>query len=201
MQRRGTAMWVRKQMLEKLITMCVLGTALLSLSGCLSGGKNYGETVDIAVTHVFDGYNQNQEAFGYLHEALAENNNFTPKEKSILIKAEGALVSEFEYMSAITSVAGSVPYYEYKASFGRIKRNVKIMQEILDARIGEYPKATRIIYAMTRNNIAFIFHSMNTSIYQADKDISSSSTENMIQEFTQLYTAVKPLISTAALAL
>lgn len=192
-------MWNGSKMLEKLITLCALAIMVFGLSGCGTG--RYAESTMIASTPAFEAYDNNSEAFGYLHEEMAENNNFTPEEKADLIALEGTLKNEFAYMQDITTVAGSVPYYEYVASYNRIKRAVKRMRIILDGHIGEYPKSTRIIYAMTCNNIAFIFHSMDISIYQADEAISAQSASNMIREFTQLYTAVKPLIATAAVAL
>lgn len=180
----------------KNISFLVLASLMLSGCGSMFSSRAAENTMVVA-SPAFEGLNENQEAFGYLSDEFRENNSFTDKESQTLAQAEGALLSEFTYLQEITTVAGSVPYYEYVASYKRIKRNVKIMGSILDAYIQEYPRSTQIIYSMTRGNIAYLFHVMNTSIYTADEEISGREISTVITQFSQLYKAVKPLISTA----
>ncbi len=177
----------------------------ISLAGCSTFGSDtishIAENTVVASIPAFAQYEHNEEAIGYLADMFKEDNSFSIEESRILTVAESSLLNEFAYLQEITTISGAVPYYEYTASFHRITRSVRQMQFILDKHIADYPIHVRIIYDMTKENIITIFGLMNVTIAKAQKEIDSDSAEAMISQLTQLYSAVKPLISTAALVL
>ena len=179
--------------------LLLLALCTLMFSGCSMNASSLGENTSIISTPAFEGMSRNDEAFGYLAKQIRLNHTFTMEEGRTLTALEGALLNEFDYLREITTVAGAVPYYEYIASYNRIKRNVHKMKNILNEHIALYPKSTQIIYYMTIDNITLLFNGMNHSIALAKEDIDSKSVDKLLGQFTNLYGAVKPLISTAVL--
>ncbi len=181
----------------------VLFLFVLFLSGCSNPGSgtvsHIAENTVVASVPTFAQYERSEEAIGYLADIFKEDNSFSAKESRILTMAESSLLNEFAYLQEITTISGAVPYYEYTASYHRITRSVKQMRSILDSHINNYPVHIRIIYDMTKENIIIIFGLMNVTIAKAQKGIDGESAEAMVSQLTQLYSAVKPLISTAAI--
>ena len=174
---------------------------LFVLGGCAGDISQIANNSTVSVSNALSGYSSNQEAIGILAEEFKKDNAFTPSEAKKLIRAENALLSEIEFMRNISSLGGTVPYFQYIASYSRIKDNIRIMSGLLDEAIGMYDRKTRVIYTMTRQNIDNIFTAMALAITAAENDINKQSADVLVGQLQRLYGSVQPLISAAGVVL
>ncbi len=171
---------------------------VLFIGGCTSNVAQVANETVVVTTPVFEEYYESEEAFGYLAEVFHLNNAFSVEETYRLLSAEWGIKNEFAYLKSITTITGAVPYYEYIAAYNRLKRNVLTMQLILDDHIDLYTLPDRIIYTATKQKINFIIRKIHITIAATQDNINSKGTADFIGQLTQLYGAVRPLLSTAA---
>lgn len=169
--------------IKSLIIISLL-SAMLVLGGC-SKQQYVNSNIQIAA------YDKSNESFGYLDEQFKLNNTFTPDEVATLITSQAIILSFIEEARS-ESLSGGMPIAVFSVYVNECTKHYKRIKSIIDMHITKYPKATRIIYKNSVEQIESILIDANISINNAAK--GEVDTEKITTGAKKLFDALGPLL-------